>query len=345
MIYPMEIEALAMCSSMGVGAEWNAALMRCGYNNFRQTDFINQESGAALLGAGIAEAEDYYGVARYSRIAALVIEELQSKRQIDLENIVIIFCLPSIDNLPSNNFHEAFNDQIVKYLDIQTISKDSLFYYTDHCSVVDALISTRKLISTGIEEVMLIGIDTLLNARRITKYDYEYGLSRLLSENNSDGFIPGEAGAGLILRQHNPNSTATCITGLGYGSESGSFGSDEALTGKGMTSAVLEVLNDTGLKASDFDFRISNASGELYSFKEVALTSIQILQEKRETWPLWHPAEYVGEVGSAIGLIMLLMAHFAFEKSYAPGTRALCLLSDDDDKRAAIAIERWEIQT
>ena len=87
----------------------------------------------------------------------------------------------------------------------------------------------------------------------------------------------------------------------------------------------------------DLQYRITDLNGEHYKFKEMALAMMRFpYKPKPRLFDLWHPIEYVGEVGAAIGPIVLAIALDAGRKNYGVGPSVLCTFGNDDGARAAI---------
>ncbi len=61
---------------------------------------------------------------------------------------------------------------------------------------------------------------------------------------------------------------------------------------------------------------------------------------KEKLFDLWHPIEFIGEVGSAIGPCVLGLALHASQKEYGAGPTVLLHFGNDDGERAA-AIVRY----
>ena len=337
---PLAVKGLGMRSCLGGGAEWNAAIMRCGYSNFFPTDFIGRNPGEPYLGARIEGLDPLGGIARYVEMAAAVIEETLGGERKALPTLPLICCLPRPEDLPAEDFHEEFNQRLLARLEITSLARDSVFYYLGRSAAADAFYTARECLEAGHPSVLVVAADTLLSARRIAGYGHGSAQPRLLDGGMPDGFIPGEAAVALRLGKTDADGTQTCITGLGFGEEEATVDSDLPLLGEGLTQAVREAAKRAGVRVSDTDFRLSSANGEGYFFEETALVASRTLEEKRDIWPLWQPADHIGEVGAAAGPAMVVMAHYAFAKGYAPGPRALCQLSGDDSRRSAFIMER-----
>ena len=90
------------------------------------------------------------------------------------------------------------------------------------------------------------------------------------------------------------------------------------------------------------DYRITDANGEQYVFKEAALAITRILRVRKEEFDIWHPAECVGEIGSAVVPCSLGFALTASRKKYAPGNCVLCHFGNDAGERGAIVMSYSE---
>jgi 3-oxoacyl-[acyl-carrier-protein] synthase-1 len=201
---------------------------------------------------------------------------------------------------------------------------------------VHALDQARKLIETGYPYCVVAGVDSFLIGQTLAAYDAK---GRLQTAANSDGFIPGEAGAAVLV---GPASQAqgmqvACL-GLGYGMEPAPLDSREPSRGEGLVQAFQAVLADSGADFTQLDYRITDNSGEQHGFKEAALALTRVLRERKEEFDIWHPADCIGEVGAAILPVVLGVALAAAKKGYAPGSGILCHFSDDGGERAAMVL-------
>lgn len=163
---------------------------------------------------------------------------------------------------------------------------------------------------------------------------------RLLTEDNSDGVIPGE-GAACVLLSSNKQAMAV-IRGIGLGEEPSSLENDVPLWADGLTSAARAALNEANLALHDLHFRFSDAAGESFYFKEQALFVSRVLRERRQEFPLWLCAESLGDTGAAAGLCGLVWTLAGWARRYAPGPRAIGFAGNEQGRRAAVIIEAVE---
>jgi 3-oxoacyl-[acyl-carrier-protein] synthase-1 len=158
---------------------------------------------------------------------------------------------------------------------------------------------------------------------------------------NSNGFVPGEAGAAVMVEPGSPSwPTELRILGTGLAREESTIASDRPLRGEGITRAARGALLDAGLDIHDTSYRITDLSGEHYKFKEAAFVAGRFLRRPLpKLYDLWHPIEFIGETGAANVPISLALAFHAGQKQYANGPRTLMHFGNDDGERAAAVTE------
>jgi 3-oxoacyl-[acyl-carrier-protein] synthase-1 len=200
-----------------------------------------------------------------------------------------------------------------------------------------ALLRAQKLLQEQRHpHVIVAAVDSYLSGATLAAFEQR---DRLLTAVNSNGFIPGEAAAALLLGQASGDaSIALTCCGLGFARESATIESDRPLRGDGMVDATKAALAAAGISLGQIDHRISDVSGEQYRFKELALALTRILRERKPSIRIWHPADCIGEAGAAALPVMLGVLHQGARKRYLPGPIFLAQLSNDDDKRAAVVL-------
>ncbi len=181
---------------------------------------------------------------------------------------------------------------------------------------------------------MSAGVDSYLTAGTLRAFDDG---SRLLTSENSDGFIPGEAGAALLLGPGGKADTFGVLS-LGLAREPATIASEEPLRGEGLAHAYRQALHAVGVEMAQIGYRIGTMSGEQYWFKEFDLATARLLRSRHQFMDLWHPADCIGEVGAASLPCCLAVAATAARKGYAAGDPVLVTASNDDSRRAAMVL-------
>jgi len=190
------------------------------------------------------------------------------------------------------------------------------------------------LIQGGVPQVLIAGVDSLLVARSLAWLEDQ---DRLLTDDNSNGVIPGEAAGCVLLERSSFAATDFACVGIGLGHEPVTIYSDGPFRADGLTNAVRAALDDARLDLADCSLRLTDISGEHYYFREAALALGRILRREgcRE---IWHPAECIGEVGAAISPVLLGYASVAARKDYLPGSTLIVQSSSDEGVRAAVCL-------
>jgi 3-oxoacyl-[acyl-carrier-protein] synthase-1 len=190
----------------------------------------------------------------------------------------------------------------------------------------------RALLYEGKADAVLVaGVDSYVNWPALSHFENGY---RLLTSKNSDGFLPGEAAAAVMVTRALPGTALRC-DGLGFAEESATIDATLPLRADGLVEAIRAAARDADCRPQDFELRITGLSGEQYYFKEAALAATRLIREPMPEADLWHPADCVGEVGAAAGPLAVIIAATACAKGYAKATRILCHLSNDGAERSA----------
>jgi 3-oxoacyl-[acyl-carrier-protein] synthase-1 len=174
------------------------------------------------------------------------------------------------------------------------------------------------------------------------------GVDSFLVASTLFGFIPGEAGAAILVgpqsatRNRQSAIDLLCL-GIGTAQEKAAVDSEEPLRADGMVLAFKAALTDAGCTIGDLDFRITDSNGEQYWFKEATLALDRILRNRKELFEIWHPADCIGEIGAAVGPCALGIALQAARKDYAFGRGPLCHFSAEDGQRVALVMKAGKV--
>jgi len=334
---PIAITGTGMVTGVGLSAPASCAAIRCAIDNFQETRFMDN-GGEWIIGCEVPFEEPWRGKYKLIKMAAAAIREcLEGNQKIKPESTPMLLCLSEherkgrvIDN--DNQFFLDLQDE----LELEFHEKSRVIA-KGHVAVAVALKHARSLIQElNVKHVLIVATDSLLVGPTLAHYE-EY--DRLLTSNNSNGFIPGEAGAALVVEPvyAGQEKQLVCV-GLGFGVEEAHIYSEEPLRADGLTDAIKESLGDAGCEMDDLDFRITDLSGEQYHFKEASLALLRILRKRKEEFDIWHPADCIGEVGSVLAVVMLTVIKFASEKGYSKGNKVLVHLGNDDGKRSAMVL-------
>jgi 3-oxoacyl-[acyl-carrier-protein] synthase I len=338
MTTPISIAHVGLVTSVGLTTATTCAALRAKVTNPTPTRFMGVD-GEWITAHQVDLGDESTGLEKIVAMAKLAIVECLEQLPVAPQQTPLLLCIPDaerpgrLDGLDRHTF-----GALSKALGVTFHPRLSGVLAGGRTGVLLALDHARRLLAEeDVPQVLIAASDSLIVWHTLTVYGDQ---GRLLSEHNSNGFIPGEAaGAIVVSRPHDGADELLCM-GIGHGVEPSPFGSGEPLRAEGMTSAIKAALQDSGCEMHQLDFRITDISGEQYFFREAALAFARTVRQPKEEFDLWHPAEGIGETGAAAGAAMIGWGLMACRKGYARGRRILLHCSDDGRGRAA-AVMLW----
>jgi 3-oxoacyl-[acyl-carrier-protein] synthase-1 len=332
------IVSTGLVTSVGLSAPAACAAIRAGLTNATETDFVDSD-GEPIMGHQVGLDEPWRGRTKLVKMLGMAIEEcLEQVPRDRWPQLPLLLCVAEadrpgrIDDLEGGLVRDLSDDLGVEF------DAGSGAIAHGRVGLAVALLNARGLLEKGAPAVVVAAADTLLHWPSLAAYEEE---ARLLTSTVSNGFIPGEGAGALLVGPSNGRRQLVC-SGLGFAAEAAHIREDLPLRAAGLTAAISGALAEAGRDAHELDFRISDASGEQYYFKEAALAVARVLRQAKEEFDIWHPADCVGEVGSVSGLAGVAVANAACRGGYAPGRRILLHLANDAGQRAAVLLEYQE---
>ena len=310
--------------------------MRAQVANFDELPYYDR-GGQALIGAGVPTLGP--DLSRPRRLLEMLVSAIESTlvqvKSVALEDVPLVVCLAE-PGRPGGAAHLASHivGAVERRLDVSFHPEYSGVIAKGHTAGFHSLrVAKRLMEEASLPACLVCGVDSYLNA---TVLDWLDRHLRLKTEENSDGVIPGEAAASVLVSRVELDSVAPALRVFppGFAHEPAGVLTDEPLLGTGLAKAHNVALRAAGSQMHEIDFRVSDATGESYGFREQALVVARTMRGRREEFPIWHCADSIGDTGAAAGLCQLVVLSDAFEKSYAPGPRAICSTSSVPGNRA-----------
>ena len=336
-MFNIAVCASGMVTSVGLNAPATCAAIRCGLTNYVETRFMDK-NGEWITGSYVPLDQPWRGRSKLVHLVVPAIREcLSAVEGIPTDQIPLFLCVAEKDR-PGRLYgiDDLLFDEIQEELNLP-FHKKSAVISQDRVGGVYAIQQAVSLFyNEHLKYCIVAGVDTFLTAETLAAFEEN---DRILTETNSDGFIPGEAGAALLLCPgSNKSSKKLEIKGIGFGNEKAHIDSGEPLCAEGLVQAFKEALSSSGLSMGDLDFRITDANAEQYKFKEGNLAVTRTLREHKGEFDIWHPADCIGEVGAAIVFCVLAVAEAAARKGYSRGNNVLCHFGNDNGDRAAMIL-------
>lgn len=334
----LSILGSGMVSPVGLSAATTCAAIRCALDNFKETRFIDVD-GEWLLGAGVELEHPWRGREKLVRMATrAILEALQAAPGVDPGEVPLLLCVAEpqrpgrLDGLDTRLLRD-----VERVLGVQFHTSSAVVSRGRVAGAV-ALLNARQLIAAGgHRHVLIAGVDSLLEGATLTAYEAR---GRLLSSRNSNGFIPGEAAAAVLLGATFAAEQAQLLcTGLGFGVEPAAVEVDDTpLRAEGLSKAIRTALADADCSAEHLDLRLTDLTGEQYYFREAALALARVLRGGGRQPDLHHPGDCIGETGAAIGCVLMAQA-FAWHTRRQGATPSFLLhVGNDTGERAAIIL-------
>lgn len=325
-----------MITGVGLNSQSSCAAIRCAIDNFEETGFTDS-GGDWILGSEVPLEKPWRGRQKLVKMAVRAVTECLENIDVSADGLPLFLCV-SEKNRPGRfaGIGQPLFNEIAIELGVSFHEKSQIFAYGRVAGGAAMKQARRLLYEDKVPNCLIVGVDTLLVAQTLAEFEKQ---DRILTSNNSNGFIPGEAASAVLIGLPDSGKPEELICyGVGLGKEEAFIGSEKPLRADGLVEAIRSLETDSKVKLKDTDFRITDISGEQYYFKEASLVILRILRDLKDEYDIWHPADCIGEVGAAIVPILLCVLINAEEKSFLPGKTALLHSSNDEGERVAMIL-------
>ena len=336
---PIAILASGMVTGVGLTAASSCAAIRCAISNFTETQFMDK-GGEWIMGCQIPLEQPWRGRIKLVKMVTPAIKEcLVSLEGTSTAKVPLFLCVSERDRPGRiDGLDQTLLMEIQVELGVQ-FHPDSNVIAEGKVGGATALTLARQWLQRrGGDYCLIAGVDSYLVAGTLAAYEDH---NRLLTSQSHDGFIPGEAGAAILVGLPGKARGASihCL-GIGQGQEQATVLSEQPLKADGLVNAMKNALADAGCDMGNLDFRITDLSGEQYGFKEASLALTRTLRQRKEHFYIWHPADCIGEVGAAIMPVMLGVFLASSRKNYSLGSMVLCHGANDGAERMALVMKQ-----
>lgn len=345
----MKIVSAGAITNLGLSLPTTTAALRAGLDRFQETAF-NDELNEPIIGAPVTPRITSYknqertgGKTHLSKLLTLAIDECLIKANIPLPLPTSIPILFLGDDTRSNTLVETVTLCLSKVQELiqpdDSNSRIIQVFTQGEVSCVHALNAAKNYLIQGAPFALIASADSWLNVSDIEDLLKQ---QRLLTSQNTAGFIPGEGAAAILLTLQDikQDTPAIVLNGLGIGLEKAELFSDIPCYGIGMANAIKEALIQANIPIHAIDFRLSDLSGEEYFFEEAAYAWARLL---RQSQPVGHqhitPATSVGNIGCAFGPLLIAYLWQLLANKRLPAKNILIHLSSAQPERGAILLK------
>lgn len=347
------IAAAGLCCSLGYHLKAAVCAIRANMDHFQESKYY----GGSAIPINVAMlSDDVYGDERTQRWISYVVRDCASQLEdpgslfnVGQTAIVILGSGSDRPHADSTRLAEITSAVMAKLrLDILP---DALIAAGESRQYqMSVIMEARSGLSAGLlqaaryiannqaEQVLLIGADSYLNAADINFFLEE---KRILLQGNSDGFIPGEAAAAVVLRAALDEAPGVHIKGVGRGDEQGRQDGSVPSRSIGMTTAIRAACVQAKIEPENLGFRLSDQNGEQFYSNDAANAMTRIMFGGPQLAHLTL-ADKLGEVGAATGPAMLAWLYRDMaDPHHSPGDTGLIHLADDNGARCAVVVRYY----
>jgi 3-oxoacyl-[acyl-carrier-protein] synthase-1 len=185
------------------------------------------------------------------------------------------------------------------------------------------------------------GVDTYFDLDLLDALDARERL--LHARGPSDGFIPGEGAAFLLLGSPGTGkylklNPIARITGVGIGTEKGHLSSEEPHRGDGLADTFRTLFASHPANAHKVRCVYAGLNGENFWAKEWGVAYLRNSRHFEPDHSILHPIEYIGDPGAALGAILMGVAAIGIQRQYRPSP-CLVWCASDGEARAATLVQ------
>ncbi len=332
---PLRIVSRGMCCAVGHNAPAATAAINARMNHFRETSFFYR--GAPLMGATLYDI-DVWSAARCRAMFDSVLRECLIKTSDDQSSEIMLIVLTAEKGRPGADkyWHEKLMEDI--YTGSTTFHSYSQVLESGKAGIADALNLANAAFSTAKppKYVAIVAVDSYLTATSISHY---LNSERIKTTDNSDGFMPGEAAAGILLSPESSQHHALWIEGAATALEPAPYGSEDPFRAVGLVKAMRDAAIVANCEIAALDFQLSGVTGEAWYFREEALAIGQAIERRVAQFPHIPITRSTGEIGAASPVISLAWLSGVMGKPNSPGKSALLHFGNDDGARSALVVK------
>lgn len=210
-----------------------------------------------------------------------------------------------------------------------------------HAGAMLAMQEAAARLKTGeVDYGLVVGADSYFDLDVLAWLD---DAGRLKSEQNKDGFIPGQGAAAVLLERGNHAADRSApvlawMDGFGQAREEHLIFAEQPSVGQGLCQAIQACCPGGQEEQPPLTWVLCDLNGESYRSREWGYSLVKLHDSLNAVQTLWHPADCVGDMGAASGALLAVLAARAFQRGYAPDHRTLVWSGSDNGDRCAMLL-------
>ncbi len=343
------IAGIGMITPVGANAQMTAAAVKAGVSGYRISEYINNACQPITMAMvpddalpkfiyDLETSEDInIAIGRMLLMASIALEETIMSYQGNIP-LPLILAGPTTYAGQEVPFSYKFIDQLVMQSGIELDRANSRLIATGRSGVLAGIGMAIKYLSQGMGDYVLVGgVDSYQDYNLLLQLDQQ---GRIRTEEAPDGFVPGEASAFLMLTHKAElakiyGKYTVCLSVPGIAEEAGHLYSKETYTGDGLADAIRVGINNGDDQKIHTIY--SSMNGEHVWAKEYGVAMLRNKNAMAENVRHEHPADCFGDIGAAMGAVLVGIAGLEMARDGAP-QKNIVYCSSDHAQRAAVCL-------
>lgn len=232
----------------------------------------------------------------------------------------------------------AMNDVVTPYFALGAVR---FSWQGDAAGLLLVQHAVDRLHTREMQHVLLVAVDSFVCPETLEWLDENKQLKR---EGRTSGFPPGEAAAAVLLAHKSSwmgrnVAPLAHIVACGSAREVNRMKTDTVCTGEALTQAFRAALQPVVERRTQVTDSYCDLNGERYRSEELMFAIVRMSPWFKHSTGYATPADCVGDVGAASGLLYLTLAAVAGMRGFAKGPLTLAWAGSENGLRAAVLLE------
>jgi len=338
-----EILQVGMTTPVGLTAATTAASLRAGIVRIRESAFVDRHSQPILAGfledahlpaLALSEAMLKKPVLRHARMLRIATYALQEALRGIPGPLPLLLAVPEASAEAGAELLSQLSAQAGVALELRA----SKSFPHGRAGGLLALAEALRKLSTSHECVLLGGVDSHAD---LPLLDVLWDAQRLFVRGLSDGFIPGEGAAFVLLGRPGHGKRLgrdplARILGVGTAREKGHLHAPDPHLGDGLADAFRALFSSLSSKPPAIRSVYAGLNGESFWAKEWGVAYLRHSPSFDEGARVDHPVECMGDPGAALAPLLLAQAAIAIQRGHRDAPALVWCASDGEERGAAL---------
>jgi 3-oxoacyl-[acyl-carrier-protein] synthase I len=339
-----QIAGWGVASALGDNAIHTGLFLRAGKNRFRRSPFVDTWGERITLSYSARLPQNLAGFDRLTRLAESALRGSLAPLGTLPRGVSARIAVSLTENQtdPNSSSARLLGDWLAKSAGGFLPVSGTKLFAAGHAAGAEALARAREWISSGeTHAVIVAGVDSYYNWEDLEALERS---DRIITEDNLDGMIPGEAAAVIVLVSGWLADRLTArpvarLVAARTAQDPHAHGSEEPCGAEGYAEAAADALGPLRACGRRVNYWWVDLSNESRKTKEFQLAIPRLGDVLGATTTLMTPLRELGDTRAATIPLMAALSAEAWDKGYAADTISVCLAASDGGLRGIVVLE------